>query len=94
MTGASQNMLRLGWVVALVAVMCALAWIFGLWQEMQRAGPGKALDVDFAVFWGAAKLTLAQGPLVPFDMDTLNSARSLPEGTKTFPMLWLMAKTP
>ncbi|MEM7058260.1 MAG: glycosyltransferase family 87 protein [Pseudomonadota bacterium] len=89
MNGASENLRKFGWLVALVAAMCAAGWIAGLWREMQSAGPGKALDVDFAVFWGAAKLTLAQGPLVPFDMDALNAARSLPEGTETFPMLWL-----
>ena len=89
MTGALENMRRLGWIAALVAAMCAAAWTAGLWMEMQRAGPGRALDVDFAVFWAAAKLTLAHGPLVPFDLESLNAARSLPEGTETATMLWL-----
>ena len=89
MTGATDNLRRFGWIAALMAAMCFVAWVVGLWQEMQRVGPGKALDVDFAVFWAAAKLTLAEGPLVPFDMEALNSARSLPEDVESFPMLWL-----
>ena len=47
------------------------------------------MDVDFAVFWGAARLTLAEGPLVPFDIARLNEARALPDAVETFPMLWL-----
>ena len=86
----AQKLVFLGRLAGGVAVMVAVAWIAGLVREITAPGyGGQALDVDFAVFWGAAKLTLAEGPLVPFDIDRLNQARGLPANLETFPMLWL-----
>lgn len=85
-----DKLIFLGRLTGGVAAMVAVAWIVGLVRELSAAGyGGQALDVDFAVFWGAAKLTLADGPLVPFDLDRLNAARALPAELQTFPMLWL-----
>ena len=90
MMQGKNRLVLLGRFAAGVAAMVALAWIAGLWKELsQPIYDGKALDVDFAVFWGAARLALAEGPLAPFDVDALNAARALPPTVETFPMLWL-----
>lgn len=85
-----DKLVFLGRLAAGVAIVVAIAWIVGLVREISAAGyDGQALDVDFAVFWGAAKLTLAEGPLTPFEIDRLNASRALPADIETFPMLWL-----
>jgi len=90
MFGGQDRLILLGRLAAGVAAMCAVAWIAALAKELSAPGyGGEALDVDFAVFWGAAKLALTEGPLAPFDLDRLNAARALPDGVETFPMLWL-----
>lgn len=83
-------MVFVGWLALGVAVLCIVAWADALWTLISAPGyGGQATDVDFAVFWGAAKLALAEGALAPFDVEKLNAARALPPGTKTFEMLWL-----
>jgi len=90
MQTGTDKLVFLGRLAGGVAIMVAVAWIVGLVRELSAAGyGGHALDVDFAVFWGAAKLTLAEGPLTPFDIDKLNASRALPADLQTFPMLWL-----
>ena len=90
MAEARNPLVMLGIGAAAVAAIVAAAWIAGLVKELSAPGyGGEALDIDFAVFWGAAKLTLAEGALTPFDLDKLNAARALPPDHKTFPMLWL-----
>lgn len=90
MQTGNDRLIFLGRLAGGVALMVAVAWIAGLVRELTADGyGGKALDIDFAVFWGAAKLALAEGPLAPFDLDKLNAARALPAELQTFPMLWL-----
>ena len=86
----ADKLVFLGRLAAGVAVIVAGAWIVGLVQLL--ASPeygGEALDVDFSAYWAAAKLTIAEGPLVPFDMERRNAARGLPPDIETAPMLWL-----
>lgn len=85
-----DRLVFLGRLAGGVAAMVALAWIIGLVRELSADSyGGQALDVDFAVFWGAAKLALAEGPLTPFDIEKLNASRALPADLDTYPMLWL-----
>ncbi|MEM9138352.1 MAG: glycosyltransferase family 87 protein [Pseudomonadota bacterium] len=90
MVGAERTLVRLGWVAGAMGALCAVAWSIAVWMELSKPGyGGQSIDVDFGVWWAAARLTLAEGPLVPFDMDRLNAARALPPDLPTAPMLWL-----
>lgn len=86
----NEKLVFLGRLTAGVAVMVTVAWIAGLVRELWPIGPDSyALDVDFSVYWAAARLALEGAPLAPFDPTTLEEARNLAPGTETAPMLWL-----
>lgn len=86
----ADKLVFLGRLTGGVAVIVAGAWIVGLVRLLaSHEYGGEALDVDFSAYWAAAKLTIAEGPLVPFDMERLNAARGLPPDIETAPMLWL-----
>ncbi len=77
-------------VLIFVALSAAAAWIGGVYVLLNNpAYGGQAVDIDFSVFWAAARLAAEQGWLAPFDSQVLNSARSLPPERTTYEMLWL-----
>ena len=82
-------MVLTGRVAAAMALIIVVAWVAGMLRELSAPGyGGEAIDIDFTVFWSAAKLAMAEGPLVPFDNARLQAERGLPPDLVTAPMLW------
>ena len=82
-------------MMGLLGLVCVVSWVAML--QMQLSDPaygGEAVNIDFAIYWAAAKLALAEGPLAPFDLASLNAARGLPPdmtaiGLWLYPPGWL-----
>jgi hypothetical protein len=85
----TDKLLLIGRIAAAVALVIVVAWVAGMLRELGAPGyGGEAIDIDFTVFWSAAKLTLAEGPFAPFDNARLQAERGLPADLVTAPMLW------
>ena len=70
-------------MMGVLGLVCVSSWVAML--QMQLSDPtygGEAVNIDFAIYWAAAKLTLAEGPLAPFDLASLNAARGLPQSRR------------
>ena len=75
--------------VSFVALLCITAWIHGSYQVLNDpAHAGRNLDIDFSVYWAAARMGLAGDWMGPFDSAKLSEARLIPLGREAFEMLW------
>lgn len=73
-----------------LVVIIVVSWIAAVWALLNNPEyNGSAIDIDFSVFWAAAKLAADVSWLAPFDSQVLNSARGLPADRITYEMLWL-----
>ena len=77
-------------VVTGVAVTCIMVWSIACYQLLaDPAHGGRNLDIDFSVFWGAAKLALSGDWLGPFETAKLSEARLIPIDREAYEMYWL-----
>ena len=76
-------------LVAAVAILCIAAWIHGSYQVLHDpAHAERNLDIDYSVFWAAARMGLAGDWMGPFDTAKLSEARLIPLGREAYEMLW------
>ena len=81
-------------VVAGISLTCIVVWMIACYQLLaDPAHGGRNLDIDFSVFWSAARMGLEGDWLGPFDTAKLSEARLIPLGREAYEMLWFYPPT-
>ncbi|WP_424833383.1 glycosyltransferase family 87 protein [Ruegeria sp.] len=77
---------QLGTLVPVLVVAVCAVWVAQNWQNIIEDG-ARAAEIDFTVFWAAAKLAYSGDPLAAFNPDTLVLVHGIYEG-KWMPWLY------